>query len=99
MSLLENVFKEYILFVELLEKRYPVEKERIIIDRKEFKGLLEKHDYLSFQQKTRIYKDLNLIIHDKKTYSIPYKDPVLKKTVRKVIINYRTYLTVKKYCQ
>jgi len=97
MTLLDNVLKEYILLVEFFEKRYGIEKERIIIEREEFQKLLEKHNYLTFKEKTRIYKDLNLIIHDKKSYSIPYKDKELNKTVRKVIINYRTYQTIKKF--
>jgi len=96
MTLLEFVLKEYISIVGLLEKRHTVDKERIVIDREDFQKLLEQYSYLTFREKTKIYKDLNLIIHDKKSYTYPYKDPILKKTVRKVIINYRTYQTVKK---
>ena len=95
MTLLEDVLKEYLLFVDFFKKKYGVEKERIIIDKEKFKKLLEKYPYLEFKEKIRIYKDLNLIIHDKKSYSISYRDPILKKTVRKVMINYRTYETIK----
>jgi len=95
MTLLEDVLNEYMTFVEIFKHKYGMEKDRIMIDREEFKTLLEKYGYLSFRDKTRIYKDLNLIIHDKKSYSISYKDRVLKKTVRKVAINYRTYETIK----
>jgi len=95
MTLLEFVLKEYLSIVKLLEKRYGVEKERIIVEKEEFKQLLEEYPYIGFKAKTRLYKDMNLIIHDKTSYTIPYKDKELKKAVRKVAINYKTYQTIK----
>lgn len=89
MRLLDLIIQEYITIVELLEQENPVENERIIIDREEFKQLLEKYGYLNFTQKTRAYKDLNFIIHDKNNYTLPCKNHTLKKTVRRVVINYR----------
>lgn len=90
------VIQEFISIVEFLEQNNTVENGRIIIDRETFKQLLGKYDYMTFHKKTKIYKDLNFIIHDKNNYTMPYKDKELKKTVRKVIINYNAYLTIKK---
>lgn len=95
MRLLDLIIQEYITIVELLEQENPVENERIIIDREEFKQLLEKYGYLNFTQKTRAYEDLNFIIHDKNNYTLPCKNHTLKKTVRRVVINYRAYQTIK----
>lgn len=58
-----------------------------------FRELLEKYGYMSFKQKTRFYKQLNFIIHDKNNYTMPCK--VNKKTERKVVINFETYIAVK----
>jgi len=95
MKLLDLVVKEYIAIVETLEADHPIENDRIIVDREHFKELLEKYAYMTFSKKTKIYKDLNFIIHDNNNYTMPYKDKELKKTVRKVIINYRAYSTIK----
>ena len=95
MTLLDLVLKEFISIVERLTETEPIENDRIVIDRERFKIFLEKNAYMKFNQKTKIYKSLNFIIHDKNNYTMPYKDPVLKKTVRKVIINYDTYSTIK----
>lgn len=96
MNLLGLIIKEYISIVEFLQQDEPIENDRIVIDREHFKKLLEKHLYMTFTQKTKVYKDLNLLIHDKNNYTMPYKDAELKKTIRKVIINYNTYKTIKK---
>lgn len=72
-----------------------VENDRLITSREDFRELLQKYQYTTFTQKTKIYKDLNLIIHDKNNYTMPVKDTELKKTVRKVVINYKTYRTIK----
>ena len=96
MKLFEVVTNEFLSIVEILEETETVENNRIIIHREYFRKLLEKYQYLTFREKTKIYKDLNFIIHDKNNYTMPYKDKELGKTVRKVIINYNTYLTIKK---
>ena len=98
MKLFNMIIKEYLSIVGSLEETQPIENNRIVIDRLYFKELLEKYHYMSFKQKTKIYKDLNLIIHDQNNYTMPYKDTELKKTVRKVIFNYSTYQTVKQLC-
>jgi len=95
MRLFDLLIKEFISIVEMLLQNHPVENDRIIIDREEFKQYLEKYAYMSFQGKTKAYKALNFIIHDKNNYTMPYKDTALKKTVRKVIINFSTYKIVK----
>jgi len=95
MTLLELIIKEYIAIVEQLEADNEVENDRIIIEREEFKKMLEKYAYTTFTQKTKVYKSLNFIIHDSNNYTMPYKDKGLGKTVRKVIINHKTYQTVK----
>jgi len=95
MKLLEFVVKEFISVVEYLENEHPIENDRIIVEREEFKALLGKYNYTTFSRKTKIYKQLNFIVHDKNNYTMPYKDTVLKKTVRKVIINYNTYIALK----
>ena len=95
MSLLEMVVKEFISIVEAVEQNSPAENNRIILERDYFKALLERYAYMTFKEKTSIYKALNFIIHDKNNYTMPYKDVARKKTVRKVIINYNTYAIVK----
>ena len=95
MNMLNLIIEEYISIVKILEDSNSVENDRIIIEREEFKNLLEKYAYMTFAKKTKIYKALNFIIHDKNNYTMPYKDSEQKKTVRKVIINYATYTIVK----
>jgi tRNA-dihydrouridine synthase len=95
MKLLDMIIKEYISIVEALVQDKPVENNRIIIEREEFKRMLEQYGYISFSAKTKAYKALNLIIHNQNNYTMSYKDTELKKTVRKVIINYKTYETAK----
>lgn len=81
------------MIVSVLLEDYPIVSNRIIISREYFKGLLEQNNYMKFKDKTKIYKDLNFILHDKNNYTLPVKDE--KKTVRKVVLNHNTYLTVK----
>ena len=83
------------MIVSVLLEDYPIVNNRIIINREYFKGLLEKNNYMKFKDKTKIYKDLNFILHDKNNYTLPVKDESTKKTVRKVVVNHNTYLTVK----
>ena len=96
MKLLDLIIKEYLSVVEILLETQSVENNRIIIDRDYFKEVLGKYQYMKFNQKTQVYKDLNFIIHDKNNYTMPCKDIELKKTVRKVVFNYQTYITVKR---
>ena len=95
MNLLDLIIKEYLAIVETLAQDKPIENNRIIIEREEFKRILEQYAYMTFSAKTKAYKALNFIIHDQNNYTMPYKDAELKKTVRKVIINYSTYREVK----
>ena len=95
MRLLDLVIKEYLSIINSLIDTEGVEKNRIIIDKLRFKELLEKYKYIEFRQKTKIYKNLGLIIHDENNYTLPCKDVEQKKTVRKFVFNYDTYLTVK----
>jgi len=96
LNMLDLIVREYIAIVEKLEHKNEVEKERIVIEREDFKNMLERYAFATFKYKTIVYKDLNFIIHDNESYTMPYKDKELKKTVRKVIINYRAYLTIKR---
>jgi hypothetical protein len=96
MRLLDLVIKEYISIVEALQEGEAVENNRIVIDKGYFKELLEKYHYMKFGDKTKIYKDLNFILHDKNNYTLPCKDTETKKTVRKVVLNYTAYRTIKK---
>lgn len=66
-----------------------------MIGRDLFKNTLQRYGYMSFREKTKVYKDLNFILHDENNYTLPVKDKVLNKTVRKVVFNYTTYLTIK----
>jgi len=93
LKLLDVVMEEYLMIVSVLLEDYPIVSNRIIISREYFKGLLEQNNYMKFKDKTKIYKDLNFILHDKNNYTLPVKDE--KKTVRKVVLNHNTYLTVK----
>jgi len=95
--MLSLIAKEYIAIVEALEEeQHEVENNRIVISREEFKEMLERYAFATFSYKTKVYKDLNFIIHDNESYTMPYKDKELKKTIRKVIINYKAYRTVKR---
>jgi len=96
MKLSDLIIKEYLSIIESLIEAHSIENNRIIINKDYFKELLEKYQYMKFNQKTQVYKDLNFIIHDKNNYTMPCKDVELKKTVRKVVINYNTYITVKR---
>jgi len=95
MKLLDLIIKEYIAIVEILAQDKPIENNRIVLEREDFKKMLEQYGYASFAAKAKAYKALNFIIHDQNNYTMPYKDPELGRTVRKVIINYRTYQEVK----
>ena len=97
MSLLEFLLKEYLSIVAKLEETETVENNRIIIDRDYFRNLLEKYPYITFRDKTKVYKALNLFIHDMNNFTMPCLDKKSKKTVRKVVINYKTYLIIKSY--
>lgn len=97
MSLLEFLLKEYLSIVAKLEETETIENNRIVIDRDYFRNLLEKYPYITFRDKTKVYKALNLIIHDKNNYTMPCKVKGTRKTVRKVVINYNTYLIIKSY--
>ena len=99
MTLLELVIKEYLTIVNNLEDTEAVINDRIIIEREYFQNLLMKYQYMSFKDKTKIYKQLNLIIHDKNNYTMPVKDEISKKTSRKVIINYQTFLLIKRLAE
>jgi len=96
MTLLDLVIKEYISIFEVLIESEAIENNRIVIDKGYFKELLEKYHYMKFNDKTQIYKTLNFIIHDKNNYTLPCKDTETKKTVRKVVLNYSAYRTIKK---
>lgn len=95
MRLLELVIQEYLSIISVLEESEDIENNRIIIEREHFKNLLEKYNYMKFRDKTKIYKDLNFILHDKNNYTLPVKDKALNRTVRKVVFNYDTYITVR----
>lgn len=96
MKLLELVVQEYISIIEALEVNESVENNRIVISREYFQKLLEQYNYIKFRDKTKIYKQLNFIIHDKNNYTMPCKDKEKNKTIRKVVFNYETFLVVKK---
>lgn len=93
MNLLNLIVKEFISLVDKLSTDENIENDRIIIDKERFKSLLEKYAFMNFKQKTQVYKGLNFIIHDKNNYTMPCR--IGKKTERKVVINYKTYLTLK----
>ena len=95
MNLLFMIIKEAISIIEMLSVLYGAQNDRIIVERDKFKEALEKFPYASFAQKVKVYKAINLLIHDKGNYTLPYKDKELKKTVRKVIINHMTFQVIK----
>lgn len=89
---MEILVNEFLSIVESLEK--PI-NDKIIINKDHFKRLLEKNKFLTFSQKVKIYKDLNFIIYSDTSYTLPIKDKEINKMVRKVVINYNTYTTLK----
>ena len=91
--MLELVAKEYLSIVETLTETEAIVNGRIVIEKERFKTLLEKYQYMKFKEKVKIYKDLNFIIHDKNNYTLPVRGN--EKTVRKVVINYTAYVTLK----
>lgn len=91
--MLELVTKEYLSIVETLTETEVILNGRIVIEKERFKSLLEKYQYMKFRDKVKIYKDLNFIIHDKNNYTLPVREH--EKTVRKVVINYNAYITLK----
>lgn len=95
MKLLELLIQEYLSIIKMLEEKKGIENDRIIIDREYFKSLLSKYGYMKYKDKAKAYRDLNLILHDKNSYTMPYKDKETKKTIRKVVLNYTTYNTIK----
>lgn len=95
MTLFDFILKEYITIMDNLLDTETVENNRILIEKERFKKLLEKYKYMKFRDKTKLYKQLNLILHDQNNYTLPVKDNMLNKTVRKVVFNYKTYETIK----
>jgi len=95
MTMLDLIVKEYIAIVDVLAQDIEIENNRIIVEREMFKKLLERNAFATFTYKTKVYKDLNFIIHDNESYTMPYKAKGTKKTVRMVIINYKVYRTIK----
>jgi len=95
MTLLHIFIEEYLKIMGTLIENEPIENNRIVIDKSYFKDLLEKYRYLEFSQKTKAYKKMGFIIHDKNNYTLPCKDADLNKTVRKVVFDYETYLIYK----
>lgn len=93
----ELITKEFILIVDTLSTTHDIVNDRIVVDKEHFRKLLEKYKYMNFKEKTKVYKDLNLIFHDKNNYTLPCREQ--NKTVRKVVINYNAYLTLKKLLQ
>ena len=91
--MLELVAKEYLSIVETLTETEAIVNGRIIIDKERFKSLLEKYQYMKFKDKVKIYKNLNFIIHDKNNYTLTVRGD--EKTVRKVVINYNAYVTLR----
>lgn len=91
--MLELVAKEYLSIVETLTETEAIVNGHIIIDKERFKSLLEKYQYMKFKDKVKIYKNLNFIIHDKNNYTLPVRGD--EKTVRKVVINYNAYVTLR----
>lgn len=93
MKLYELIAKEFLSIVEALEVNQDIENNRIVIEKEHFRNLLEKYSYMNFKEKTSVYKNLNFIIHDKNNYTLPCREN--GKSVRKVVINYKTYLVLK----
>lgn len=94
MCLLDLVTNEFISIVEALAENNDIENNRILIEKDYFRKLLEKYPYMNFKEKVKVYKDLNFIIHDKNNYTLPCRGE--SKTIRKVVINYSTYTTLKR---
>ena len=94
LNLLEVLVNEFLSLVEYLEKTgYKSKNDRIIIEKEDFCRLLEKNKYLTFKKKVQYYKAFNFIFFSFDSYTFPVK--INKKTVRKVVINYKTYILLK----
>ena len=93
MKLLDLVVQEFISIIEYVQLKHDVENNRIILERDEFRNIMEKYGYVTFAKKCSIYKQLNLLVHDGNNYTMPCK--VKGKTVRRVVLNYTTYLILK----
>lgn len=93
MSLLEVLVNEFLSIVEFLVKTNAIDNERIIIEKDEFKRLMEKNKFLTFKKKVQYYKAFNFIFFSLDSYTFPVR--INTKTVRKVVINYKTYTSLK----
>jgi hypothetical protein len=93
--LLNLIANEYIAIVDRLIETEKTDKNRIHIEKERFNKILMQYPYVSVNHKIKVYKALNFIIHDEKSYTLPCRDSENKTTVRKVVFNYKTYKIIK----
>lgn len=87
--------QEYFSIIEYLINKVDIKDDKIILDNKIFYSFLDKNLYMKRSEKLRIYKQLNLIICGKKGFSMSIYDKDSKKSKRKIVLNMKTYETIK----
>ena len=95
MKLFDLVLQEYFAIVEHIKKILPQTESKICIDSKLFYAFLDKNLYIKRNQKLEIYRQLNLINCNSKSYTSVIYDKETKKSKRKIILNLITYRLLK----
>ena len=99
-ELLNNLSKDYILIVEVLLLKFKEiivnHDEKIYVDREVFEDLLSKKDFISPQEKMKIWRSLGWISCDNDRKRFTKKIRIGEKTFRKIVIQKDPYETIKK---
>lgn len=98
-ELLNNLIKEYILIVEALKKNFANEiiykDDKLLLDKEIFEKMLSKKDFLSVNEKKKLWRDLRWISCDKDRLRYTKKVYIDGVFYRKVAIELLPYLTIK----
>ena len=95
MKLFDLIIKEYFSLVEYVRKKIPPTNGKIILIAKPFYSILDTNLYIKRNEKLKIYRQLNFIICNANGFTSVIYDKNTKKSTRKIIINYDTYLALK----
>lgn len=98
-ELLNNLIKDYILIVEVLLLKltdHIIEHDdKIYLEREVFIDLLSKKDFISTQEKMKIWRSLGWISCDNDRSRYTKKIRIKDKTFRKIVIEKEPYKTLK----
>lgn len=98
-ELINNLITDYVLIVEVLllrlQEKIIEHNDKIYLDREIFIDLLSKKDFISPQQKMKIWRSLGWISCDKDRSRYTKKIRIKEKTFRKIVIEKEPYETLK----